>query len=74
MLKAPGICDFAFKNLCNKYSTNVLGVNSDLIIVILSPHIKFLDKFFSTQKCVNYDKTDLATKCLNFDKTDFSRK
>ena len=39
-----------------------------------SPHRKFLDKFFSTQKCVNYNKTDFATKCVNFDKTDFSRK
>ena len=46
----------------------------DLIFVIFSPHRKFLDKFFSTQKCVNYDKTDFATKFV-FDKTDFfSRK
>ena len=29
-------------------------------------HIEnFLDKFFSTQKCVNWDKTHFATKCVN---------
>ena len=47
---------------------------ADLIFVIFSPHRKFLDKFFSTQKCVNYDKTDFATKFVNFDKTDFFKK
>ena len=47
---------------------------SDLIFVIFSPHRNFLDKFFSTQKCVNYDKTDFATKFVNFDKTDFFKK
>ena len=47
------------------------GVTPDLIFVIIfSPHRKVLNKFFSTQKCVNYDKTDFATKFV-FDKTDF---
>ena len=41
-----------------------------LIFVIFSPHTKSLDKFSSTQKCVNYIQTNFATKCVNFDKTD----
>ena len=45
-----------------------------LTFVIFSPHTKSLDKFSSTQKCVNYNQWDFATKCVNFDKTDFSRK
>ena len=45
------------------------SIRSD--ICNFSTHTKFLDKFFSTQKCVNYNKTDFATKCVNFDKTDF---
>ena len=48
----------------------IMSSDADLIFVIFSPHRKFLDKFFSTQKCVNYDKTDFATKFV-FDKTDF---
>ena len=33
-----------------------------LIFVIFSPHTQSLVKFFSTQKCVNRNKTDFATK------------
>ena len=29
---------------------------------LFSPHMQILVKFFSTQKCVNQDKTDCATK------------
>ena len=32
------------------------------IFVIFSPCTQFFDQFFSTQKCVNRDKTDSATK------------
>ena len=38
----------------------------DLIFVIFSPHRIFLDNFFSTQKCINYDQTDFTTKCIKF--------
>ena len=44
---------------------------ADLIFVIFSPHRIFLDKVFSTQKYVNYDKTDFATKFVNFEKNWF---
>ena len=47
---------------------------SDLIFVIFSPQRKNLTQFFSTQKCVNCDKTDFATKFVNYDKTDFTTK
>ena len=38
------------------------GNTADLIFVIFSPLTQLLDKFVSTQKCVNHDKTDFATK------------
>ena len=45
-----------------------------LIFVIFSPHTQFLVNFFSTQKRVNRDKTDLRQKCVNCDKTNFTTK
>ena len=44
------------------------GPAPDLIFVIFSPHTKSLDKFFSTQKCVNHVTTDFATKLRKLQK------
>ena len=46
----------------------------DLIFVIFSPLIQFSGNKFSTQKCVNHDKTDFATKVRKLQKTDFMTK
>ena len=45
-----------------------------LIFVIFSPHTQFFDNFFSTQKRVNRDKTDLPQKYVNCDKTNVTTK
>ena len=45
-----------------------------LIFVIFSPHTHSLVNFFSTQKRVNCDKTNLRQKCVNYDKTKFTTK
>ena len=45
-----------------------------LIFVIFSPRRQFLVQFFSTQKCVNRDKTDFGTKVRKSQQNQFSNK
>ena len=58
---------FVEKWLCDEAET-------DLIFVIFSPLMQFLDKFFSTQKCVNHDTTDFATQLHKLQKNWFYNK
>ena len=53
---------------------DVCSSESYLILVLFSTQAQFLNKFFSTQKHVNRDKTDLRQKCVNCDKTNFTTK
>ena len=45
-----------------------------LIFLIFSPRTHSLVNFFSTQKRVNRDKTNLRQKCVNCNKTNFTTK
>ena len=58
---------FVEKWLCDEAET-------DLIFVIFSPLMQFLDKIFSTQKCVHHDTTVSRQNCVNCKKTDFITK
>ena len=56
----------------------VLGLHQDtisyLIFVIFSPQRQFVAQFFSTQKCVNCDKTDFATRVRKSQQNQFYNK
>ena len=49
-----------YNHVCR--SSSLANTISYLLFVIFSPQAQFLVQFFSTQKCVNRDKTDLTTK------------
>ena len=54
--------------------TGETSEDSYLIFVICSPQMQLLVKFFSTQKCVNCDKTDFATKVRKLRQNQFYNK
>ena len=62
-LEVTGLVDFTWKifDIFEDEVNDEKKVEADLIFVIFSPLMQFLDKFFSTQKCVNHDKTDFET-------------
>ena len=45
---------------CRAQVDSRFSLHSYLIFVLFSPQAQFLNKFFSTQKCVNRDKIDFA--------------